>query len=77
MEGSGAGRRIDLSGRDPKSIDQVVTLKYIKGQSLDSNIAAALGLEFHHPMMSNIWGLGYQTYRLQTDIKLWKLIVNI
>ena len=52
VERSGAGRRIDLSGRDPKKHDQVVTLKYIKGQSLEFNIAAALGLELHHPIMS-------------------------
>ena len=68
MERSGAGRRIDLSGRDPKIIYQVVTLKYIKGQSLESNIAADMGLELHHPIMSKLWGLGDQTYR-QTDNK--------
>ena len=33
------------------------------GQSLKSNIAAALGLELHHPMMSNLWGLRDQNYR--------------
>ena len=53
---------IDLLGRDPKSIDHVVTLKSIKGQSIESNIAAALGLELHHPIMSKLWGLGDQTY---------------
>ena len=63
---SGAGRIIDLSGRDPKSIDQVVTLKYIKVQRIESNIAAALGLELHHPIMSKLCGLRYHTYR-QTD----------
>ena len=57
VEQSGAGQRIELSGRYSKSIDQVVTLKSIKGQSLESNIAAALGLELHHPIMSKLWGL--------------------
>ena len=63
VERSGAGRRIDLSVRDPKSIDQVVTLKSIKVHSLKSNIAAALGLKLDHPIMSKLWGLGDQTYR--------------
>ena len=51
MERSGAGRRINSSGGDLKH-DQVVFFKYIKGQSLESNIAAALGLELHHPIIS-------------------------
>ena len=50
--------------------DQVVTLKSIKGQIIESNIAAALGLEIHHPIMSKLWGPGYQTYR-HTDIIYW------
>ena len=66
VEHSGSGRRIDLSSRDPKNHDQAVTLKYIKGQSLEFNIAAALGLEIHHPIMSKLWGLVDQTYR-QTE----------
>ena len=41
----------------------VVYYKYIKGQSLEFIIAAAIGLELHHPIMSKIWGLGDQTYR--------------
>ena len=63
MQRNGEGRRIDLSVRDPKSIDQVVTLKSIKVHSLKSNIAAALGLKLDHPIMSKLWGLGDQTYR--------------
>ena len=66
MELSGAGRRIDLVGSDPKIIDHVVTLKSIKGQSLEYNIAAAMGLELHHPIMSKLWEFGDHTYR-QTD----------
>ena len=46
-----------------KIIDHVVTLKSIKGQSLESNIAAALGLKLHHPIMSKLWGLVDQTQR--------------
>ena len=61
MEQSGAGRRIDLSGRDPKKHDQSSYFKSIKGQSLEFNIAAALGLELRHPIMSKLWGLGDQT----------------
>ena len=68
---SGAGRRIDLSGGDPKKHDQSSYFKYIKGHSLECNIAAALGLELHHPIMSKLWRLGDQTYR-QTD-GLWTL----
>ena len=63
MERSGAGRRIDLSGRDPKKHDQSSYFKSIKEQSLEFNIAAAQGLELHHPIMSKIWGLGDQNYR--------------
>ena len=44
VERSGAGRRIDLSGRDPKKHDQSSYFRSIKGQSLEFNIAAALGL---------------------------------
>ena len=65
MEQSGAGRRINSLSGDLKH-DQVVFFKYIKGQSLESNIAAALGLELHHPIMSKLWGIRNQTYR-QTD----------
>ena len=60
---SGAGWRIDLSGRDPKKHNQIIYFKSIKGQSLEFNIAAALGLELHHPIMSKLWRLGDQTYR--------------
>ena len=67
MEQSGAGRRINSSSGDLKH-EQVVFLKYIKGKSLESNIAAFLGLELHPPIMSKLWGLGDQTYR-QTDQK--------
>ena len=63
VERSGAGRRrINLLGGDLKH-GQVVFFKYIKGQSLESNIAAALGLELHHPIISKLWGLGNHTYR--------------
>ena len=62
VERSGAEWRIKLSGGDLKR-DQVVFFKSIMGQSLESNIAAALGLELHHPIMSKLWGLGDQTYR--------------
>ena len=41
--------------------DNVVLFKSIKGQSLEFNIAAAMGLELHHPIMSKLWGLGDQT----------------
>ena len=51
---SGAGRRINSSGGDLKH-EQVVFFKYITGQSLESNIAAAMGLELHHPIMSTLW----------------------
>ena len=67
MERSGAGWRIDLSGRDTKKHDHSSSFKSIKGQSLEFNISDALGLELHHPIMSKLWGLGDQTYR-QTDI---------
>ena len=73
MERSGAGRRIDLSGRDPKNHDQSSYFKSIKGQSLEFNIAAALGLELHQPIMSKLWGLGDQTYR-QTE-KIYNVVV--
>ena len=65
VERSGAGRRINSLGGDLKQGQRSI-FKYIKGQSLESNIAADLGLEHHHPIMSNLWGLGDQTYR-QTD----------
>ena len=60
---SGAGRRTELSGKDTKSMNHIVYYKSIKGQSLEFIIAAALGLELHHPIMSKLWGLGDQTYR--------------
>ena len=63
VEQSGAGKKIDLSGRDPKKYYQSSYFKSIKGKSLEFNIAAALGLEIHHPIMSKLWGLGDQTYR--------------
>ena len=63
MEQSGAGRRTDLSGRDIKKHEQRSYYKSIKGPSIEFIIAAALGLELHHPIMSKLWGLGYQTYR--------------
>ena len=56
------GRRINLSGRDLKACPSI-TFKSIKGQSLESNIVAALGLEPHHPIMSKLWGLRDQNYR--------------
>ena len=62
-ERSGEERRIDLSVRDPQKHDQSSYFKSIKGQILEFNIAAALGLELHHPIMSKLWGLGDQTYR--------------
>ena len=66
VERSGAGQRIDLSGKNPKNHDQSSYFKSIKGQSLDFNKAAALGLELHHPIMSKLWGLGDQNY-IHTD----------
>ena len=57
-----SGQMINSSGGELRH-DQVLLFKYIKGQSLESNIAAALGLELRHPIMSKLWGLGYQTYR--------------
>ena len=72
-ERSGVGWRIDLLDRDSKIIDHVVTLKYIKGQSLECNIAAALVLELHHPIMSKLWGLRDQTNR-QTVLQVILLI---
>ena len=57
-----SGWRIKSSGVDQKH-EQVVFFKSVKGQSLEYNIAAALGLELHNPIMSKLWGLGYQTYR--------------
>ena len=62
VDRSGAGRRIDLLGGDPKKHDQSSYFKSIKGQSLESNIAAALVLELHHPIMSKLWGLVDQTH---------------
>ena len=62
VERSGAGQRINPSSEDLKHY-QVVFCKSIKGQGLESNIAAALGLELHRPIMSKLWGLRYQTYR--------------
>ena len=62
VERDGSGRRINSLGGDLKH-DQVVFFKFIKGQSLESNIAAALGLKLHHPIMSKLWGLGDQTQR--------------
>ena len=63
VERSGAGRRSDLSGRDTKKHEQRSYYKSIKGQSLEFIIAAYLGLELPHPIMSKLWGLGDQTYR--------------
>ena len=56
VERSGVGRRVNPSGGDLKAWPSS-TFKYIKGQSLEFNIAAAMGLELHHPIMSKLWGL--------------------
>ena len=56
-EWSGVERRINSLGGDLKH-DQVVFFKSIKVKSLESNIAAAMGLELHHTIMSKLWVLG-------------------
>ena len=67
MGRSEAGRRINSSGGDLKHDQVEKKNESIKGQSLDSNIAAVLGLELHHPIMSKLWGPGEQTYRQILD----------
>ena len=59
---SGAGRRIDLTVRDNKNNDHSSYFKSIKGHSLEFNIAAALGLDLHHPIMGKLCGIRDQTY---------------
>ena len=74
MERSGAewsgvergGGLTSWSGTLKKKHDRSSYYKSIKGQSLEFVIAAAPGLELHHPIMSKLWGLGDQTYR-QTE----------
>ena len=56
VERSGAGQRINSSGGDLKQ-DQRSIFQILNGQSLESNIAAALGLKHHHPIISKIWGI--------------------